>query len=1705
VRATICALSAARVSLRLLVVGALLWPPANGPVREAPDRAAGPELALSPPLSLQAPGLSAHFSSRGVELRADATWSFQLDGPPSTPRADGDRVVLSRGPHLDEWYRPARHGLEQGFTVKQLPEGDLLLSGEVNLAAKRIPGGLDFGRFHYTALHVHDAAGRELPSSIEWEPERRVLGLKVAAAALRGARLPITVDPLLTAVAWSADPVNQGQAEFFVVAGVGDVDGDGFEDAVVGAPRWSVQATAEGRVSLYRGSAAGPTLPPLTLDPTDQNEANFGFACAGLGDVNGDGRADVAIGAPGWDSGAGANEGRAYVYLGHSSGLAPSPTILQPPNQANAGFGFSVAGAGDVNGDGFADVLVGARYWNGAVVAEGRAYLFLGGAGGVSATPAWSEAPANQNAYFSESLASAGDVNGDGYADVLIGTGRWDGSGQDEGRAWLYLGGPGGLATSPVWTADPTDQALSYFGESVAGLGDVNGDGRSDVAVGALEFDTVSFAGEGRVYVYHGTATGLTAAPVLTLDPMDEVDGRFGSALSGGDVNGDGYGDLQVTGIGYDEGSVNHGRAFSFLGDPLGLSTASSWTVDPGEQSGELFGLRVSASDLNGDGAKDVLVGSQRDAEAFREGRAYLFLGNASGAAAAPTLTRDPTDMGNSLFANRLAVGDVNGDGLDDLLTGARWYDAQAVDEGVAYLFLGDSAGLGAAPSWTLHPTDEARALFGDGVALGDLNGDGFADALIGARDWSSAAFSHEGRVYLYPGSATGLAAAPSWTADPADQQGSGFGELTALADVNGDGFPDALVTATSFDSATFSNEGRAYLFLGGPGGFSAAPVWTADPADTISAFFGRALAADDFNGDGYADVAIAASYWSQGASISNGRVWLYLGGPDGLSAAPAWTADPTDQANSFFGDALSSAGDVNGDGFADLLVGAPSWDGNFLNEGRVWLYLGNAGGLQPTAVWSLEPCDATGCGFGGGVGGVGDVNGDGYADVFVGADDFTGQASREGRGFLYLGSASGLPAAFSASSDPTNVANAGFGRSAVAGDFNGDGFSDQAIGAPSWNVEEGRLFVYLGGDLGVSGAPRALAQLSGAPPMPLGEGSRATLGDVRLRGRTGTEGTLGGRVRLEVELKRVGAPFNGAGTLTSSPVIAGEIAEVRFSALAPGGYHWRARTVHALSSGRGRWASFGANSESQPDFRVPGPFGLAFFSAPTGGVAGQPLSATAVEVLDERSARFAGASPRISIVLTGGPGGATLTGGAPQIPTGGLAGFNGLTVDRVGSGYRLEARALGLAPVVTDPFSITAGPPAAISFVQQPVDAVAGQALAPVRVQLLDVAGNAAEGTVTLQLEVNPTSALLGGTRERAVTTGVADFLDLSVDLPGAGYELRASSGTLSALSVPFNVDAAPGSARPPRVKILADATRGEGSLDPRLRCDCAAGSSPIVAYRWEAGGAAFSSSPEPARSFGPGRHWVRLTVVDDAGLTAFDELELVITREGREPPACRALASPAVGAAPLTVSFSALLTPTAGPIVETFWILDGERIGAESFTRVLGPPGRYAALLVAADAEGLECRALAEVIAHAGAPARGLPPWILTVPSQEADCALPYRYGETEGPAAAGPRPVSWSARAPEGLEIDAATAAVSWIPYREQEGARSVTLIASNAYGETAQSYEVQVRCRPRRLTVGCGCSATELGWAPLVGLVLVGALAARRTRVRRDSLG
>ena len=431
----------------------------------------------------------------------------------------------------ESWAPAGSTGWQQAWHLPERPGGDGALWADLGLDARvdAVAGtsarlrARDGSTWRVDGLAALDAGGRALPLALS--VRQGSLWLSVDDA---GAAYPISIDPVYTSAAWTATGTSTYTGLGISVAGAGDVNGDGLGDFVVGG---HYASASRGTAQLYLGASSGPGA---SADQTWSGGATgdlFGTSVAGAGDVNGDGWDDVLVGAPGY----GAAEGAAYLYSGSAAGpsAAASTTLLGTTSYSS--FGAAVAGIGDVNGDGFDDVAVGAYQTSSNT---GEVLVYLGSAAGLSSTASVTIAAPSAGIYFGESVAGAGDIDGDGYDELLVGA---RGYGGGVGRAYLFAGSSTGVASTARWTYSGTT-SNENVGSGVAGLGDIDGDGLDDVGIGARGYSSFS----GRVYVFHGSAAGLPSAANTTLSGTASS-GYFGQAITGlGDLDGDGHGEVAV-------------------------------------------------------------------------------------------------------------------------------------------------------------------------------------------------------------------------------------------------------------------------------------------------------------------------------------------------------------------------------------------------------------------------------------------------------------------------------------------------------------------------------------------------------------------------------------------------------------------------------------------------------------------------------------------------------------------------------------------------------------------------------------------------------------------------------------------------------------------------------------------------------------------------------------------------------------------------------------------------------------------------------------------------------------------------------------------------------------------------------------------------------------------------------------------------------
>ncbi|MGG7660909.1 FG-GAP-like repeat-containing protein [Dyadobacter sp. BHUBP1] len=938
----------------------------------------------------------------------------------------------------------------KGLQIRNGAENELLFFAQNNKTTPRLI---------YRDLKCWDARNKPLTAHLTGQGQQIVIAVDV-----RGAAYPVTIDPIVVnGSPGNADALLESdQADAlmgFSVASAGDVNGDGFSDVLAGTPHYDNGEDNEGVVLLYYGSANGLNTAP-TLFESNQAHAEMGYSVSSAGDINADGFSDVALGAPFYDNGQ-SNEGAVFVHLGSSKGIKPNPVVILEGDQSGAQFGIAVALAGDINNDNYSDLIVGANEFDQGQLNEGAAFVYYGSAAGINPVTVTILQMNQPVSGMGTSVAGAGDINADGFGDVLVGAPFYDQGESDEGAAFVYLGSPQGASLVP--TMIQGNQANAHLGTSLASAGDLNGDTFSDIIIGAPHYDKM-YPDQGLVKIYLGAAGGVNSNTSIALlgQQMDEGFGRavacvgdvqadgyadiliasrmrgktllnegvvtlfsgiqagvdkkpvsvfksgqanayLGQSLaSAGDIDGDGFSDIVIGAHLYDHGENNEGAIMVWHGGAFRPDTASATALHSVQPESQ-FGYAVSgAGDVDGDGYDDILVGAPYyDNGQSEEGAAFLFKGTSNGISktAVNMLEADQSDAGFGTSVS--AAGDVNGDGFGDIIIGAMHYDEDEDEEGAAFVYLGSLSGLNPVP--IKLESNKTGAWFGCAVAhAGDLDNDGFSEIIIGAMNYSNGQ-SEEGALYIFPGSPNGpdpagmkiiesdledarlgnaVAHAGDLNGDGTDDLiagaysvGSydagaifiGYGKANALdsismdcikgtqdqahfgwdvsgaGDVNGDGYSDLIIGAHGYDNG----DGAAHIYYGSPAGITAGNVTHLYAHETgMAAAMGESVAGTgDLDGDGYGDVIVGEPWFiDENTSVLTGMALIYYGSPAGIDTSPQRIQGNANDTYDFFGWSVAAAGDVNADGFGDLIAGSPNFSTGQTDADAAFVYYGNNG-----------------------------------------------------------------------------------------------------------------------------------------------------------------------------------------------------------------------------------------------------------------------------------------------------------------------------------------------------------------------------------------------------------------------------------------------------------------------------------------------------------------------------------------------------------------------------------------------------------------------------------------------------------------------------------------------------------------------------------------------------------------------------------------
>jgi hypothetical protein len=854
------------------------------------------------------------------------------------------------------------------------------------------------------------------------------------------------------------------------VSSAGDINGDGYEDLILGAPSgWPLDRAMAGESYVIYGKEGGPgdiDLATLAASQgfriTGASEFDYsGTTVSEAGDINGDGIDDltVTIRNP-------FGTRAAYVIYGELGTASDLDLATLSPSRGFTITGSDkISGAGDVNGDGIADLVVGPNVVYGkkgslgntdlATLAPAAGFKILGVEGG----------------YGGGSVDGAGDVNGDGIADLIIGAPELVSGGGVTGGAYVIYGKEGGPGDIDVTTITPA-QGFRIIGgadgdgagNSVHVAGDVNGDGIDDLIIAADGAEPGGRPYAGEAYLIYGKAGGVGDIDLGALVPEQgfRIAGAshpFFAGMSvagGGDINGDGFDDLIVGSLYAGEG----GQSYVIYGGDLTKSVTHLGTDGDdtliGSEGGDTFVGGLGNDLLRGIYGKDSYHGGAGDdmivvgpGEATDNGPVVIDGG--SGIDTFKIAMEEPVDFTGNL---RGRVHDIE---IIELEGYPVYIDSAVVAQMSGHngnAFGPNTVLIKGQGGVELNLTDSGWTRNEDVI-------DPFGQTGTYAR-WTNGAVTAfiDTRVDVVAIGGIDLAAlAPEQGftitgAELGDAAGVG---ISSAGDQNGDGIDDFMVGVPG--------DGGSYVFYGKAGGLDDIDLATFSAADgfKISGVASPIAEAGDLNGDGITDLLFGAPGADPLGRTDAGKTFVVYGKVGGLGDVDLATLGADQRAiisgtSEYDNSGLSvrAAGDVNGDGIDDIIIGA--WgarDAEGYSSGESYVVYGKIGGIGDvdlaalTAAQGFKISGATAERSGRSVSGAGDINGDGFDDVIVGAG-----WGVPGDSWVVFGKAGGPGNIDLSSMTPAQGFHiAGFGdyessghNVSAGGDINGDGFDDLIV-----------------------------------------------------------------------------------------------------------------------------------------------------------------------------------------------------------------------------------------------------------------------------------------------------------------------------------------------------------------------------------------------------------------------------------------------------------------------------------------------------------------------------------------------------------------------------------------------------------------------------------------------------------------------------------
>jgi hypothetical protein len=746
------------------------------------------------------------------------------------------------------------------------------------------------------------------------------------------------------------------------IANLGDLDRDGVQDIAVGDFLNDDGESLNGAIWILFLNTNGTVKSSYKINESRFGNGNelggnfFGGSIANLGDLDGDGIQDIAVGETSNDDGGNSN-GAIWILNLNTNGSVKSSYKINESRFGNGnelsndGFGISIANLGDLDGDGVQDIVVGGGSNDDGGDGNGAFWIFFMNINGTVK----SEYKINESRFgngneldgnqFGYAVANLGDLDGDGIQDIAVGEKRNDDGGGDNGAIWIL----NLFAVSPpsVSFASPTSFSGDLiYDDLLVNISFANVDNATinlyDSA-GALVNSTINDSGSPFFLnfsglssgVYYFNASGFSGGSVnnsvtrnvLVINPSAsgngsvgseykinesrfgngvELDGgKFGSAVANlGDLDGDGVQDIAVGEEANDEGKSLNGAVWILFLNING-SVKSEYKInesrfgDGDELDGDSFGSAVAnIGDLNGDGVQDIAVGEySNDDGGAANGAVWILFLNISGGVIDEYKINESRfgngdELGSDWFGSAVAnIGDLDGDGIQDIAVGAyQNNDGGAANGAVWILNLNTNGSVKSS-----YKINESRfgngneldtGVFGVSIAnIGDLDGDGIQDIAVGESQDNDGG-SNNGAVWIL------------------------------FLNINGSVKSEYKINESRFGNGNEIMNGS---------------------------LFGKSVAnIGDLNNDGIQDIAVGESGNDDGG-ISNGAFWiLFLDASGGVideyKINESRFGNGSELGGDSFGSSIANLGDLNNDGIQDIIIGEPYNDDGAINNGAVWI-----------------------------------------------------------------------------------------------------------------------------------------------------------------------------------------------------------------------------------------------------------------------------------------------------------------------------------------------------------------------------------------------------------------------------------------------------------------------------------------------------------------------------------------------------------------------------------------------------------------------------------------------------------------------------------------------------------------------------------------------------------------------------------------------